>query len=237
MSNIIICDDEKDIVSALKIQLSGEGHNIIEAYNGQEVLDIIKERKDEINLLLMDVMMPVMDGMTALVKLREFSSVPVILLTAKDSDNDKVLGLNIGADDYITKPYNPLELIARVKARLRPHAQVISAPISPDTLINGGIKLIDHKKIVFVDGEEVNFTPTEYAILKFFMEHIGEVFSPKEIYKRVWVNDPLSADNTVTVHIRHLREKIEINPSEPRYLKVVWGHGYRMEDVSLQNDV
>lgn len=229
MYNILICDDEKDIVEALAIYLSSEGYQIFKAYNGQEALDILEVQ--EIHLLLMDIMMPVMDGVTAIHKVRESSNIPVILLTAKSEDTDKILGLNIGADDYVTKPFNPVELIARVKAQLRRYMTLggNQAPKVDSQLILGGIVLDDKAKTVCIDGEDVSFTPTEFQILKLFMENPGKVYSHRDIYRAVWEDAPMGQEGTVAVHIRHIREKIEINPSEPRYLKVVWGQGYKME--------
>lgn len=230
MYNILICDDEPDICSALKIYLSGEGYGIFEAENGSQALDIIA--KEEISLLLMDVMMPVMDGITALSTLRKTSNIPVILLTAKSQDFDKVSGLNAGADDYITKPFVPVEVIARVRSQLRRYKRLGGAaePEERDSkLCNGGIEYDDKSKTVTVDGEPVSLTPTEMQLLKFFLENLDCVFSPQEIYRKVWNDTPFGSENTVTVHIRHLREKIEINPARPDYLKVSWGHGYKME--------
>jgi len=226
MCNVLICDDEKDIVSALKIYLSSEDYRTFEAYNGMEAVQIVKE--NEIHLVLMDIMMPVMDGITAMTKLREFSNVPIILLTAKSEDSDKILGLNIGADDYITKPFNPVEVLARVKSQLRRYTKLGSAVIKPTALKIGNIALDDENKTVTVDGEPVSLTPTEYEILKLLMQNPGKVFSSAEIYTKVWGDNPLGCENTVAVHIRHLREKLEINPAEPRYLKVVWGQGYKI---------
>lgn len=230
MYNILICDDEKDIVKALNIYLSGEGYNIYNAFNGEEAVELIE--REDIHLILMDIMMPVMDGITAMSKIREKTNTPIILLTAKSEDTDKILGLNVGADDYITKPFNPVEVIARVKAQLRRYMTLGGGRIEnkQDVLCVKGIVMDDKAKTVSVDGENVNLTPTEYHILKLFMENPGKVFSPKDIYKMVWENIPLGSEGTVAVHIRHLREKIEINPSEPRYLKVVWGQGYKLEE-------
>ena len=229
MYNVLVCDDEKDIVSALKIYLSAEGYQVFEAYNGKEALEIIREQ--EIHLILMDIMMPEMDGISAMVKIREFSNVPVILLTAKSENMDKVLGLTVGADDYITKPFNPVELQARVKSQLRRYMLLGSntTAVSGDKLQIGGIELDDKAKEVTLDGELVNLTRTEYDILKLLMEHPGEVYAPNRIYQEVWKDNPIGTENTVAVHIRHLREKIEYNPAEPRFLKVVWGRGYKME--------
>ena len=227
MYNILICDDEKDIVSALKIYLSSEGYQTCVAYTGKEALQLINQQ--EIHLILMDVMMPQLDGITATARLREHSNIPVILLTAKSEDTDKILGLNIGADDYITKPFNPVELLARVRAQLRRYTRLGGMGRSEMLLRVGGIELDDTGKTVTVDGEPKSLTPTEYEILKLLMENPGKVYSTEEIYRHVWQDEAYGADNTVAVHIRHLREKVEINPSEPRYLKVVWGQGYKME--------
>lgn len=227
MYNILICDDEKDIVSALKIYLSSEGYHTYEASNGKEALEIIKSA--DIHLILMDIMMPELDGLTATARLREVSNVPVILLTAKSEDTDKVLGLNIGADDYITKPFNPVEMVARVKAQLRRYTNLGGLSKNDNALTIGGIALIDREKKVTLDGEPVSLTPTEYEILKLLMENPGKVFPSAEIYRLVWNDNAYKAESTVAVHIRHLREKLEINPTEPRYLKVVWGQGYKME--------
>ena len=229
MYNILVCDDERDIVSALKIYLEAEGYGIFTAYNGNEAVRSVEE--NDIHLVLMDIMMPECDGITAMVKLREISNIPVILLTAKSEDTDKILGLNVGADDYVTKPFNPVEVIARVKSQLRRYMTLggghKAEPENGYTI--GNIELNDKSKQVFVDGEEVSLTPTEFEILKLLMKNAGEVLSPKEIYKKVWGGEALGAESTVAVHIRHLREKIEINPADPRYLKVVWAHGYKME--------
>ena len=227
MYNILICDDEKDIVSALKIYLTAEGYNTFCAYNGSEAIKLIEE--NEIHLVLMDIMMPETDGISAMIKIREFSNVPVILLTAKSEDTDKILGLNVGADDYITKPFNPVELIARVRSQLRRFVTLGGKKSENQNLMIGNIELDDKSKTVKVDGEEVSLTPTEFEILKLLMTNVGTVLSPKEIYRKVWNDEAYGAEGTVAVHIRHLREKIEINPAEPRYLKVVWAHGYKME--------
>ena len=227
MYNVLVCDDERDIVSALKIYLTSEGHNVIEAYNGKEAVEVVSSQ--EIHLVLMDIMMPIMDGIQAMVKIREFSNVPVILLTAKSEDMDKVLGLNVGADDYVTKPFNPVELQARVKSQLRRYMQLGSGAKDSSKLRMGGIEIDDKAKEVTLDGEKISLTRTEYDILKLLMDHPGEVFSPNQIYEKVWNDNPYGTENTVAVHIRHLREKIEYNPQEPRFLKVVWGRGYKME--------
>ena len=230
MANILICDDERDIVSALKIYLSGEGYTLFEAYTGREALDIVA--KNDIHLILMDVMMPQMDGISATAKLRETCNIPIILLTAKSEDMDKVLGLNVGADDYITKPFNPIEVLARVRSQLRRYTTLGGMEQKPSKLIIGGIALDDDAKAVTVDGEPAALTPTEYDILRLLMENPGQVFHPRDIYKRVWKDEPYGAESTVAVHIRHLREKLEINPAEPRYIKAVWGQGYKMERVN-----
>lgn len=227
MYQVLVCDDEKDIVSALRIYLTAEGYDVLEAANGSEALDIVK--KNTVHLVLMDIMMPVMDGITAMTKIREISNVPVILLTAKSEDTDKVLGLTVGADDYITKPFNPVELQARVKSQIRRYMMLGSGGMETGKLVVGGIELDDRQKEVTVDGDSISLTRTEYDILKLLMEHIGTVFSPNEIYEKVWKDDPYGTENTVAVHIRHLREKIEIDPANPRHLKVVWGRGYKME--------
>ncbi len=230
MYNILICDDERDIVAALKIYLEAEGYSTVCAYNGNEAIEQIKA--GEVHLVLMDIMMPECDGITAMVKLREFSNIPVILLTAKGEDTDKILGLNVGADDYITKPFNPVEVIARVRSQLRRYMQLGgNTSVNTNNLIIGGIELDDSAKRVTVDGDEIALTPTEFEILKLLMTNAGVVLSPKEIYRRVWNDAAYGAESTVAVHIRHLREKIEINPAEPRYLKVVWAHGYKMEKI------
>ena len=228
MYNVLICDDQPDIVNALKIYLTPEGYNLFEAFTGQEALDIV--RKNDIHLILLDVMMPVMDGITATAKIREFSNAPIILLTAKSETEDKVLGLNVGADDYITKPFVPVEVLARVRSQLRRYDCLGSKPETVDgNLTVGGVTLDDRTKSVMVDGEAVSLTPTEYAILHLLMANPGKVFSTKVLYESVWQETALGSEGAVAVHIRHLREKIEINPSEPRYLKVVWGQGYKME--------
>lgn len=227
MPNILICDDERDIVNALKIYLSDTDHTLFEAFNGKEALDIMSEH--DIHLVLMDIMMPVMDGISAMAKIREESNVPIILLTAKSEDTDKVLGLNIGADDYITKPFNPLEVSARVRSQLRRYLQLGGGVQDRGAYVIGGISLDDKSKTVTLDGEAVSLTPKEYDILKLLMANPGRVFSPKEIYQSVWKEKPFGSDNTVAVHIRHLREKIEIDPADPRYIRVIFGQGYKME--------
>lgn len=227
MYNILVCDDEKDIVSALRIYLTAEGYEVFEAYNGRDAIEVLKNQ--EIHLILMDIMMPMMDGISAMVEIRKTSNVPVILLTAKSEDMDKVLGLNVGADDYITKPFNPVELQARVKSQLRRYMLLGGGNVKKDVLSIGGIELNDKTKEVSLDGEIISLTRTEFDILKLLMEHPGQVFSPNQIYEQVWKDNPYGTENTVAVHIRHLREKIEYNPAEPRFLKMVWGRGYKME--------
>lgn len=228
MYNILICDDQPDIVSALKIYLTPEGYQLFEAYNGTDAVNIVRE--NDIHLILLDVMMPGMDGITATAKIRKFSNVPIILLTAKSETEDKVLGLNVGADDYITKPFAPVEVLARVRSQLRRYAQLGSRPEeNSGELTLGGISMDDRTKTVTVEGDPVALTPTEYAILQLLMKNPGKVFSTKVLYESVWQEAALGSEGAVAVHIRHLREKIEINPSEPRYLKVVWGQGYKLE--------
>lgn len=227
MYNILICDDEKDIVNALKIYLTDANYQLFEAFNGKEALQTVEE--NDIHLVLLDIMMPEMDGIEAMVKIREKSNVPIILLTAKSEESDKILGLNVGADDYITKPFQPMEVSARVRSQLRRYMQLGAGNVKPDVLRVGGIELDDKEKTVTLDGEQVSLTPTEYDILKLLMQNPGQVFSPREIYKRIWNDLPYGSENTVAVHIRHIREKLEINPAEPRYLKVVWGQGYKCE--------
>ena len=230
MYTVLICDDQPDIVNALKIYLTPEGYRILTAASGAEALEIAK--KEEIHLILLDVMMPQMDGITATAKIREFSNVPIILLTAKSETEDKVLGLNVGADDYITKPFVPVEVLARVRSQLRRYARLGSHTPTAHSLTIGGITLDDLAKTVTVDGDRVNLTPTEYAILHLLMQNPGKVYSTKALYEAVWKETALGSEGAVAVHIRHLREKIEITPSEPRYIKVVWGQGYKMEGGS-----
>ena len=227
MHTILICDDDRDIVSALEIYLGSEGYQTVAAYNGNHALQIVAQQ--EIHLILMDIMMPELDGIRATAKLREEYNIPIILLTAKSEDNDKILGLNIGADDYITKPFNPLEVVARVKSQLRRYTTLGGAEKAPGLLCVGPVVMDDAAKQVTVDGAAVSFTPIEYNILKLLMSHPGQVFSSAQIYEQVWNDPAYGSENTVAVHIRHLREKIEINPAEPRYLKVVWGLGYKLE--------
>ncbi len=231
MYNILVCDDEKDIVSALSIYLKSDGYKVFEAFNGIEAVKVVEE--NEIHLVIMDIMMPELDGINAMVKIREISNVPVILLTAKSEDTDKILGLTVGADDYITKPFNPVELQARAKSQIRRYMQLGSKIVTEKKIVAGGIELDDMSKEVTLDGEKINLTKTEYDILKLLMENPGVVFSPGEIYENVWKDTSFGNDNTVAVHIRHLREKIEYNPAEPRYLKVVWGRGYKFENTKV----
>lgn len=230
MYRILICDDQKDIVNALKIYLTPEGYDLYEAYNGQEAVELC--RKTTMDLILLDVMMPVMDGVTATAKIREFSNAPIILLTAKSETEDKVLGLNVGADDYITKPFVPVEVLARIRSQLRRYSRMDSRTEDKETLTIGGISLDDRTKSVTVEGEPVSLTPTEYSILHLLMSNPGKVYSTKALYEAVWQEAALGSEGSVAVHIRHLREKIEINPSEPRYLKVMWGQGYKLEGES-----
>lgn len=232
MNRILICDDEKEIVDAIEIYLRQEGYDTLRAADGAEAVEIAA--KYEIQLIIMDVMMPKMNGIRAMQKIREFSAVPIIMLSAKSEDVDKIAGLTYGADDYVTKPFNPMELMARVRSQIRRYTMLGSKPEKEQEgrLRNGGLELDDEKKQVFVDGEEIRLTPMEFSILKLLMENPGIVFSANRIYEAVWKEEALAADNTVAVHIRHLREKIEINPKEPRYIKVVWGVGYKMEKQS-----
>ena len=230
MANILICDDDVDIVSALKIYLSNEDYKIYTAFTGKQALDCVKEH--EIDLVLMDVMMPEMDGIAATAKLREEYNIPVILLTAKSESSDKVLGLNVGADDYVTKPFDPIEVQARVRSQLRRYTRLggqAKREQPKDTITIGGVELNDAEKSVTVDGEPVQLTPIEYNILHLLMRSPNRVFSSTQIYELVWNENAYGSESAVAVHIRHLREKIEINPSEPRYIKVVWGQGYKME--------
>lgn len=227
MYNILICDDDRDIVNALKIYLADPNYTLYEANDGVSALAVMGQT--DIHLVLMDIMMPKMDGISAMVKLREHSNVPVILITAKSEDQDKILGLTVGADDYITKPFNPVEVAARVRSQLRRYMQLGAGKLRPQIITVGGIELDDNNKSVTRDGLPVSLTPTEYEILKLLMLNTGRVYSPKEIYNQIWKENPATTDNTIAVHIRHIREKIEINPAEPRYLKAVWGHGYMME--------
>ena len=228
MYQILLCDDEKDIVTALEIYLRNDDYKIFKAYNGADALKILTE--EEIHLVLLDIMMPHMDGIAALTKLREFSNVPVILLTAKSEDIDKVLGLTVGADDYITKPFNPIELQARVKSQLRRYMQLGGGKTQSDVYSVGGIVLNPITKEVTLDSDPIALTRVEYNILLFLMQHVGQSFTPREIYQNVWHDNAYGEESTVAVHIRHLREKIEYNPAEPRYLKAVWGRGYKLDN-------
>ena len=229
MAKILVCDDDKEIVEAIEIYLTQDGHQVLEAYDGIEAVEILK--KESVDLLIMDIMMPRMDGIRATLKIREKHNIPIIILSAKSEDADKILGLNIGADDYITKPFNPLELVARVKSHLRRYMQLGSTTIKESEAIYtvGGLAINDDLKEVTVDGEQVKLTPIEYNILLLLVKHQGKVFSIDQIYENIWNENAVGVDNTVAVHIRHIREKIEINPKEPRYLKVVWGVGYKIE--------
>ena len=228
MKNILICDDEKDIVNALKIYLDNKDYSLYTAQNGAEALEIV--RTNDIHLILMDIMMPVMDGLTAMKEIRSFSNVPIILLTAKSEEADKILGLNLGADDYITKPFNPMEVTARVASALRRYFNLGTIAQNPNCYQVSGLIMDDIKKSVTLDGDELTLTPKEYDILKLLMRNPGVIFSPYDIYSNVWNDRPVNCDSIVAVHIRHLREKIEIDPKNPRTLKVVWGQGYKLED-------
>ncbi len=227
MYNILICDDEKDIVSALKIYLASDDYNLYEAYDGREAVEIIES--NDIHLVLLDIMMPGMDGMQVLNTIRRERNMPVIFLTAKSEDTDKILGLNVGADDYVTKPFNPVELLARVKSQLRRYMVLGSVKIKDDILRAGDIELDDRARSVKLMGENISLTPKEYGILKFLMENRGKVFSPRAIYENVWGEKAYGAEGTVAVHIRHLREKLEFDPEQPRHIKVVWGQGYKID--------
>lgn len=231
MANILVCDDDKDIVEAIDIYLSQEGHHILKAYDGIQALQMLQA--NSVDLLIVDIMMPRLDGIRATLKIREQNPLPIIILSAKSEDADKILGLNIGADDYVTKPFNPLELIARVKSQLRRYMQLGSVSRNLDAHVyeTGGLCIDDDKKEVTVDGEPVKLTPIEYNILLLLVKNQGRVFSINQIYESIWNEEAVAADNTVAVHIRHIREKIEINPREPRYLKVVWGLGYKVEKL------
>ncbi|CBK73604.1 Response regulators consisting of a CheY-like receiver domain and a winged-helix DNA-binding domain [Butyrivibrio fibrisolvens 16/4] len=234
MNNILICDDEKDIISALRIYLESEGMNVTAASNGREAVDIMAgPNGKDMQLILMDVMMPEMDGIAAMAEIRKTSNVPIIMLTAKSEDADKVIGLTVGADDYVTKPFNPVELMARVKSQLRRYTMLGSQNndniVNTNTISIGGIELNDKSKEVTLDGNPVSLTPLEYDILKLLMTHKGEVLSPRDIYESVWNETGLGAESTVAVHIRHLREKLEYDSANPRHLKAVWGHGYKFE--------
>mgnify|MGYP000012486150 FL=1 len=231
MAKILVCDDDKDIVEAIDIYLTQEGYEVLKAYDGDEAIKVLK--RNEVDLLIMDVMMPRLDGIRATLKIRENMSLPIIILSAKSEDADKILGLNIGADDYMTKPFNPLELVARVKSQLRRYTQLGSTARSDNQseFRTGGLVIRDDLKEVTVDGQNVRLTPIEYNILLLLVKNQGKVFSINQIYESIWNEEAIGADNTVAVHIRHIREKIEINPREPRYLKVVWGLGYKVEKI------
>jgi len=232
MQTILVCDDDREIVEAIDIYLQQEGYRVLKAYDGEEAIRLLKE--NEVHLLIMDVMMPRLDGIRATLKIREESSIPIIILSAKTEDADKILGLNVGADDYLGKPFNPLELVARVKSQLRRYTMLGNAAEKSDAVYEvGGLSINDDLKEVSVDGEVVKLTPIEYNILLLLVKNQGKVFSINQIYENIWNEDAIGADNTVAVHIRHIREKIEINPKEPRYLKVVWGVGYKIEKSEL----
>lgn len=231
MYNILVCDDDKEIVEAIEIYLSQEGYHILKAYDGMEAIKILES--EEVNLLILDVMMPRLDGIRTTLKIREKNSIPIIILSAKSEDADKILGLNVGADDYVTKPFSPLELVARVKSQLRRYTQLGGTVQKDEDKVYevGGLRMNDDLKEVTVDGEPVKLTPIEYNILRLLMKNQGRVFSINQIYESIWNEEAIGADNTVAVHIRHIREKIEINPKDPRYLKVVWGMGYKIEKL------
>lgn len=232
MYTILVCDDDKEIVKAIEIYLSRENYKVLKAYDGNECLKVLKE--NTVHLILLDIMMPNLDGMEALSKIREEKSIPVIMLSAKSEDEDKIGGLNLGADDYVTKPFNPLELIARVNSCIRRYTKLgtITQEESENIYQTGGLRVDDDLKKVTVDDEEIKLTPTEYNILKFLLQNKGHVYSIEQIYKNVWAEDAYGAENIIAVHIRHIREKIEINPKEPKYLKVIWGIGYKIEKIS-----
>lgn len=231
MFNILVCDDDKEIVEAIEIYLTQEGYHVLKAYDGEQALKVIRD--EHVDLLIIDVMMPRLDGIRATLKIREEHSLPIIILSAKSEDADKILGLNIGADDYVTKPFNPLELVARAKSQLRRYMQLGSTVKAESQAVYevGGLSINDDLKEVTVDGEAVKLTPIEYNILLLLVKNQGKVFSINQIYEQIWNEDAIGADNTVAVHIRHIREKIEINPKDPRYLKVVWGVGYKIEKL------
>ena len=231
MMNILVCDDDREIVDAVEIYLNQEGYRVLKAYDGEQALEVLKT--ESVQLVIIDIMMPKLDGIRATIKIRESNSVPVIFLSAKSEDTDKILGLNVGADDYVTKPFNPLELVARVKSNLRRYTSLGSLNVTNNALfVAGGLCMNDDTKEVTVDGEPVKLTPIEYNILLLLVKNQGRVFSIDQIYENIWNEEAIGADNTVAVHIRHIREKIEINPKEPRYLKVVWGIGYKVEKDS-----
>lgn len=230
--NILVCDDDKEIVEAITIYLEQEDYTVYQAYDGVQALEAMKQQ--DIHLLIIDVMMPNLDGIHAVLELRKKSNVPVIILSAKSEDTDKIMGLTIGADDYVTKPFNPLELIARVKSQLRRYSKLGCMPSADQhVLVNGGLILEDEKKQVTLDGEPIKLTPTEYKIVRLFMQNLGIVFSSSQIYERIWEGDSYATENIVSVHIRRIREKIEINPKEPKYIKVMWGVGYKMDAIDM----
>ena len=232
MYTVLVCDDDREIVNAIEIFLMQEGYKVLKAYDGEEAIKILKE--NEVHLLIIDVMMPKLDGIRATLEIRKDNSIPIIILSAKSEDTDKILGLNVGADDYVTKPFNPLELVARVKSQLRRYTRLGGSENMGDTsgiYKTGGLVIDDNKKQVTVDGKLVKFTPIEYNILLFFIKNQEKVFSSEQIYEAIWNEEAISVDNTIAVHIRHIREKIEIDPKDPRYLKVVWGIGYKMEKI------
>ena len=230
MAEILVCDDDKEIVEAIEIYLTQEGHHILKAYDGEQAIRVLQNHP--VDLLIIDVMMPKLDGIRATLKIREKNALPIIILSAKSEDADKILGLNVGADDYVTKPFNPLELVARVKSQLRRYTQLGAMTEKKENIYEtGGLMIDDDRKEVTVDGESVKLTPIEYRMLLFLVQNQGRVFSINQIYENIWNEEAIAADNTVAVHIRHIREKIEINPKEPRYLKVVWGLGYKVEKI------
>ena len=230
MAEILVCDDDKEIVEAIEIYLTQEGHHILKAYDGEQAIRVLQNHP--VDLLIIDVMMPKLDGIRATLKIREENALPIIILSTKSEDADKILGLNVGADDYVTKPFNPLELVARVKSQLRRYTQLGAMTEKKENIYEtGGLMIDDDRKEVTVDGESVKLTPIEYRILLFLVQNQGRVFSINQIYENIWNEEAIAADNTVAVHIRHIREKIEINPKEPRYLKVVWGLGYKVEKI------
>ena len=230
MAEILVCDDDREIVEAIEIYLTQEGHHILKAYDGEQAIRVLQNHP--VDLLIIDVMMPKLDGIRATLKIREKNALPIIILSAKSEDADKILGLNVGADDYVTKPFNPLELVARVKSQLRRYTQLGAMTEKKENIYEtGGLMIDDDRKEVTVDGESVKLTPIEYRILLFLVQNQGRVFSINQIYENIWNEEAIAADNTVAVHIRHIREKIEINPKEPRYLKVVWGLGYKVEKI------
>ena len=230
MAEILVCDDDKEIVEAIEIYLTQEGHHILKAYDGEQAIRVLQNHP--VDLLIIDVMMPKLDGIRATLKIREKNALPIIILSAKSEDADKILGLNVGADDYVTKPFNPLELVARVKSQLRRYTQLGAMTEKKENIYEtGGLMIDDDRKEVTVDGESVKLTPIEYRILLFLVQNQGRVFSINQIYENIWNEEAIAADNTVAVHIRHIREKIEINPKEPRYLKVGWGLGYKVEKI------